>query len=202
LQADAAIRACYAALSCIEAKNNLQQQWRHTEQIVLEPQISLHAGQAIVGHLGSETRLQYTVLGKAVKVNDQLRKLNAYYGVDILLSEPLYEQVKAVFHCRLLDCIKDESSTEPMRLYALLAKKETLLAHDIVVLVERYQQALQYYQQQAWQEAIEVLTLLHNDYPDDQATQRLLARCQTFQQHPPWDNRWDGSVALTSITQG
>lgn len=200
LQSDAAIRACYAALSCVEAKNKLQQHWRHTDQTVLEPQISLHASQAIVGHLGSETRLQYTVLGEAVKLNNQLLSLNTYYGVDILLSHFVYKQVKAVFHCRLLDCIKTDSSDEPLRLYALLAKKETALAHDIALFVERYQQAFHYYAQQAWAKAIDSLIALQHDYPYDKSTQLLLARCQSFQQHQPWGKAWDGSVSLVDIT--
>ena len=49
--------------------------------------IGINTGNAIVGNVGSKTRLNYTVLGEAVNIVARLENLPPVYGCDVVISD-------------------------------------------------------------------------------------------------------------------
>jgi adenylate cyclase len=60
----------------------------------LELGIGLHTGEAVVGNIGSESRMDYTVVGDVVNVAKGLQEKAG--GTEILLSTTTYDQVKGI----------------------------------------------------------------------------------------------------------
>jgi adenylate cyclase len=84
---DDADRAMSAALDMLRELDQLNARWRAEGRPPLQVGIGLNYGESFAGYIGSERRLEYTVIGDAV--NTASRLCSAADGGEILLTESL-----------------------------------------------------------------------------------------------------------------
>ncbi|GLS19096.1 guanylate cyclase [Labrys miyagiensis] len=82
-----ALLACKAALDIAEMARNF-------EDPPIQIGIGLHTGEACVGNLGSEQRLEYSALGDAVNLAARIEPLTKIYGVEIVVTEDTCKAAK------------------------------------------------------------------------------------------------------------
>ena len=90
----------------------------------IEAGISLHRGEAIHGFVGSEQRIQYTVIGDSVNIASRLCDLAR--GNQILLSQQVVDAEPGRLQTRRLADVTLQGKNEPMACYELVALEDTV----------------------------------------------------------------------------
>jgi adenylate cyclase len=192
-------QACAAVLEYLERVQQLKQQHEAEGRTVFEARIGLHTGEALVGNMGSQRRMNYTAMGDSVNVAKRLEELNRTYGTRILISEATYMAVQEEFEARLIDRVLVRGRSTPIRIYELLGRRGQL-DERLRPVLEHYAEGLRLYVAREWQPAADEFQQALDRGPDPDGPSRLfLARCRTYSKAPPPED-WDGvSVAGSSL---
>lgn len=189
------IKSCQAALTCLQQIDQMNQRWAEAGQLfAFNTRIGIHTGDVIAANIGSDARMNYTIIGDSVNLASRIESANKFYGTRILISESTYQAVKNIYVTRLIDDATVVGRIRSVRLYELIGEKSDLSEAQLSQ-IALYQQAFQCYHCRAFPEALTLLNDLIEQTPADRATQILLKRCQEFVVNPP-DSDWRGSYIL------
>jgi adenylate cyclase len=122
---DHARRAVQAALEMRLVLYDLNRQWitEGRSKEGFEMGIGLNTGEVFVGLLGSEQRMNYTIIGDNANLASRLQDQTKEFGWPILISESTYQQVKDEFNAEFADSRLVKGKTEPVGIYKLLGAK-------------------------------------------------------------------------------
>ena len=115
-----AVKCAYEMLKKVEW---LQDKWLNEGKPKIEIGIGINTGEAFVGNIGSEKRLEYTVIGDMVNLASRIESYNKVYKTNLLISSSTYSYV-----CSLTDVIKISEVTirgksKKMDIYEVLKVK-------------------------------------------------------------------------------
>ena len=96
---DDAERAVQAALDMRRALRDYNRERLVQGMPLIETGIGITMGEAVSGNIGSEQRMDYTVIGDTVNIASRLEALTKNYEYKILINEPLYLEVKDKIPC-------------------------------------------------------------------------------------------------------
>ena len=115
---DAATRAVQCAAAMQRRLAELQAQGRTPIQGM---RVGINTGEAIVGNIGSDKRMDFTVIGDAVNVAARLQELAKELEADTLVSAATYRQVEGQFQLEPLAPVVLRGRQEPTPIYRLVA---------------------------------------------------------------------------------
>jgi class 3 adenylate cyclase len=87
------LAAFAAARAMLEALQRLNVELQTEGRVPLAIGIGLHVGEAIVGHLGSQARHDYSAIGDAVNVASRIEGLTKELGYPLLCSQAVVDEV-------------------------------------------------------------------------------------------------------------
>jgi adenylate cyclase len=116
---DHAANACAAALAFQRANRRMNAEFEREGWPLYLTRCGLHTGEAVVGNIGSEDRMNYTALGATVNLAARLEGLNKNYETSILVSSALKQRVGPRFHFRSVDRISPKGFIEAFEIYEL-----------------------------------------------------------------------------------
>jgi adenylate cyclase len=118
---DHAIRAARASVEMRQELKKLTQQWQAEGRFtdVFEMGIGLNTGEVFVGLLGSEQRVNYTVIGDTANLAARLQDQTKELGYPILLSQTTFEQIKGEFPAYFVVERMLKGKSEPVQIYRL-----------------------------------------------------------------------------------
>jgi adenylate cyclase len=193
---DHAVQACLAAIEqqkkLAEIRPILRAEFGHDIHV----RMGINSGTVTAGNMGSDKKLQYTVIGDAVNQAARFEPVNKYYGTNIAIGELTYEEAKDFIEARLLDKIVVQGKTQPVRLYELLGRKGDL-APAKLRLVQFYEKGLQLHWERKWDAAMACMDAALELDSQDGPSIRLRERIVAYKATPPPDT-WAGEYIRAS----
>jgi adenylate cyclase len=124
---DHALRAARAALDMRLALAELTDDWEKAgvlpEDFIFDIGIGLNSGDVFVGLLGSEERINYTIIGDNVNLAARLQDLTKVYGWSIIISESTNRQIAEEFKTEFIEAVRVKGKSEFVNIYKLLGIK-------------------------------------------------------------------------------
>ncbi len=196
-EADHARFASLAALEMIERIATLRREIpellgvRGTPMEKCDLRIGVATGEALVGSIGSDVMMSYTVMGDVVNLASRLEGANKAYGTRNLVSARTIAATGGAFEVREIDRVVVEGHTHSEVIFEILGRKDELTP-QLLSSRDSYQEALGAYRAQRWDDALRALHASLEAMPGDGPSTALLKRIETLKADPP-SRDWDGS---------
>jgi class 3 adenylate cyclase len=194
---DHALRACTAGIIMKRMEKDVN---RYIMEKGISPsplltRIGINTGDMIVGNMGTQKKMNYTIISNAVNLASRLEGVNKQYGTWVLSSDSTIQETKGKLLTRRLDFVKVLGINEAVRIHEILEFKAD--ASD--ALFEKtylFHRAADIFEERNWKDAEDAFKHILKLFPDDGPSQLYVTRCRQYQEYPPAAD-WDGSFDIT-----
>ena len=194
---DHASLACRSALAMKRAETELNKNIAAQElsSRPLITRIGINSGEMVVGNMGSENKMDYTIMGNSVNLASRLESVNKQYGTGgILISEYTRARIDDGFLCRRLDRVRVVGISEPLRLYELTGLTDEADEAELQFSAS-WEEAIAMLEAGNFSQAVCLFNALLDKKPQDKAAALYAKRCAEYLIMPP-DPEWDGIINL------
>ena len=124
--------AVQAGVELITENDQFNEKWGFPGSDGFQLQIGIHSGEAIFGNIGSDHRVEFTVVGKSMKIASALGDLNEQFKTQILVSETTQKKIAGDFPFIEIGEVQPGPKADPLHLFTLTS----LLPPDVVAKIE------------------------------------------------------------------
>jgi adenylate cyclase len=194
-QPDHALRACRAALGFLEKLDELRVGWRKAGLPEVDIGVGINSGPMNVGHMGTASRFNYTVMGDAVNLASRLEGLNKTYDTRILISAETYARVFKHVTSRRLGVVRVKGKQAVTNIYELRAMGAPT-GKDAQA-VEAFEAGVACFISRDFGGAESHFRRVLTLWPDDGPTLRYLEELNVLRWNRPGPE-WDGVFTVTT----
>ena len=178
---------------CIEMQKKLvelRKKWKAEQRPQMKMRIGMCTGFAVVGNMGSKSRMDYTMIGDTVNTAARLEGANKLYGSYTIISETTAMEAGTNIILRELDLILTVGKKKPIKIYEIIGLRNDIdekTSHALTY----FNTGLELYRKQNWIQAIEFFDKTLELIPDDEPSKAMKKRCNEYKENPP-DKNWGG----------
>ena len=189
---DHALRACVTAIIMkrLEGEVNRYVAENNLSPRPLQTRMGINSGDMVVGNMGTQKKMNYTIISNAVNLAERLEEVNKQYGTWIIASESTIKETQGKLLTRMLDRIRVTGFNEPVRIFEVLEIKEDA-PQALQNMVDLFHEAHDLFELRNWYDAMKGFSRILEQFPDDTPSLLYRNRCRQYLEYPP-ESDWDG----------
>ncbi|AEF82305.1 CHASE2 domain-containing protein [Leadbettera azotonutricia] len=189
---DHALRACASAIIMKRMENDLNAGFlaEGLSPYPLLTRIGINTGTMVVGNMGTQGKMDYTIMGNSVNLAARLEGVNKQYGTWILASQDTLNEAGDGILYRRLDKVRVVGIGKPVQLCEVMDIKAEA-PEEVLERAALFDEALNLFNAKDWAKAQSSFKKVLVRTPDDEPSQIFIRRCSQYQKEPP-PEKWDG----------
>jgi len=190
---DDADRAVRASIAMMETLNKWNQQRASEGKLPVNIGIGLNTDNVVSGNIGSNKRMDFTIIGDGVNLAARLESACKQYGAKILISEFTMSKLQGTYRHREVDLVVVKGKTQPVAIYEILAFHTRESFPGMGEVLGLFKDGLGAYRARKWDAAIKVFGECLAINPNDKPSQLYIERAEHLKANPPpgdWAGVW------------
>lgn len=111
------INAVKCGIEMLKKVDELDKKWQEEGKPSIQIGVGINTGEVFIGNIGSEKRMEYTVIGDTVNLASRLEGYNKTYKTHILISSTTYENSKNFINVNKISDVEIRGKAEKMDIY-------------------------------------------------------------------------------------
>ena len=171
-----AMHACQAALNCRKGIQEINRSWEEKGKKPFWSRFGIHTGVTLVGNLGSQSRMNYTVVGDSVNLASRLEGVNKIYKTEIIVSSDTRDAAEKEFLFRPLGSVAVKGKQQEVEIYELV-ESITQATEQQIQFSKEFTTALNLFNDGDFLGAKNLFTKIGDQFPTDHPTKIYIEKC-------------------------
>ncbi len=112
-----AVKCAYEMLKTVEY---LREKWLYEGKPKIEIGVGINTGEVFIGNIGTESRMEYTVIGDTVNLASRIESYNKVYKTNLLVSSSTYAAIADIADVIKISEVQIRGKAKKMNIYEVL----------------------------------------------------------------------------------